>query len=139
MSVRLLKEARHLAVEELTKYVKGVPTRQVRLLSRFIPWRVIYSHGRRLEQRFAYLLIHRPRSTTELLLCEVAHGLAKELRARVYGLFGFEDAGHRVGITDDASALRMLSFVTRREMTDVSVVRWGSGIVLIGLMDELRL
>ena len=70
-----------------------------------------------------------------LLLCEVAHGIAKELRARVYGLFGFQDAGHRVNITDDASALRMLFFVTRREMTDVSVVRWGPSIIVIRLME----
>lgn len=33
----LTHEAKHLAVEELTKYVKGVPARQVSLLPSFIP------------------------------------------------------------------------------------------------------
>ena len=67
-------------------------------------------------------------------MCEVAHGLAKELRTRVYGLFGFKDAGHRVGIIDDASALRMLFLVKRREVTDVSIVWWSPSIVVISLM-----
>ena len=40
----LTHEAKHLAVEELTKYVKGVPAGQVRLLPRFIIGREIDSY-----------------------------------------------------------------------------------------------
>ena len=69
------------------------------------------------------------------MLCIVMHCFAEELRARIYGLFGLKNAGQRVDIIDNASALGMLFFVTCREVTNVSVV-WGSpSIIVIGLME----
>ena len=74
-------EAKHLAVEEFTKYVKCVPAGQIRLLPRFNPGRERDPDGQASGARIRLHVNPKTQIDHRLLLCKVAHGLAKELRA----------------------------------------------------------